>query len=243
MMKVVIPLAGPDFVGNDGRVKSSREVGGIPLLRRALESRSWWRRGDVLDADLTFVLHDDEASRRFVVEDISRWYPRARNVFISSYTHGAALSVLSGLALVGESDDVLCIDLADIIFEDKSDPLSAFSDPLVGAIGLTFRSDNPVYSYIRRDAAGRVVEAAEKRVISNEASAGVYLFRSSSIYLRSLAFLLDNRGLHLYNNNFFLCPVFNGVIALGLKVLGLGVTEVCDFKFSLNRNQLRSNGA
>ena len=54
-MKVIVPLAGPDFVKPDGSVKAEISVEGLPLLRRALESRSWWTHGLVSDADLVFV--------------------------------------------------------------------------------------------------------------------------------------------------------------------------------------------
>ncbi|BBU60333.1 hypothetical protein MSC49_02680 [Methylosinus sp. C49] len=231
-MQVIVPLAGPDFEQSDGRVKSEFEVHGTPLLRLAIESRAWWRSGQVTDSDLIFVLRDSFVSRRFASDKLAQWYPNARQVFLSDYTRGAALTVLAGVALVGHAEEILCFDLADILFEERTSALSPFTDMSVGAVGLTFPSNHPAYSYLRRDAAGNVVEAAEKRVISEEASAGVYLFRSPVIYLRALAYVLDHRAEHVHRDLFFVCPVLNGVLAQGLKVNGLTVCDITDIKLS-----------
>lgn len=229
-MKVIIPLAGPDFVGPDGVVKSEHELDGVPLLRRAIEGRSWWRNGSVTDADLVFTLHDDHASRRFVKDKLALWYPAARTVFVSDYARGAAFSALAGCSVIHDIAEPICFDLADILFECDQDPLAPFFDEEVGAVALTFLSDNPVYSYLRRDEGGKVVEAAEKRVISNEASAGVYFFRSMTIYLKALAHVAEHSAAYTHNNLFFLCPVYNGILAQGLSVEGMAVMSVYDIK-------------
>lgn len=231
-MKVIVPLAGPDFESADGRVKSEMEFEGLPLLQHALESRSWRRRGQVRNEDYTFVLRDTPASRRFAGESLSQWYPNASQVFLSAFTQGAAFSVLAGVALIGHTEEPVCFDLADIIFEDETDVLPLFAEVSVGAVGLTFPSKSPLYSYFRRDPAGHVVETAEKRVISNEASTGVYLVRSPEVYLRALAHVLQNRAQYLHRQLFFVCPVMNGVLDQGLIVRGLLVSGVRDVKMS-----------
>lgn len=234
-MKAIIPLAGPDFEREDGTVKGAWPLDGQPLLRRALEARPWWREGVLTDADLVFVLLNRPASRRFAKDCLSAWYPCAKTVWLSEVSRGAALTCLAGLALADlPLHDVLCLDLVDILFDCAlDDPAASFAaDPDLGGVALAFTSDKSCYSYLRRDKSGRIIEAAEKRVISNEASAGVYLFRSGAVYLRALAHNLDageavtHKGLH------FVCPVFNGVLAQGLKVESLAVTNLHDFKFA-----------
>ena len=93
-MKVIVPLAGPDFVKLDGSVKAEIPVEGLPLLRHALESRSWWTSGLVTDADLVFVLHDNPPSRRFAENTLSQWYPAARQVFLSTSWQARAVHLI-----------------------------------------------------------------------------------------------------------------------------------------------------
>ena len=77
---------------------------------------------------------------------------------------------------------------------------------------------------------GVVVEAAEKRVISNEASAGTYGFRSGPVFLRALAHALENAATQTYRDLFFVCPLFNGVLAQSLAVATTTVSNVRDIK-------------
>lgn len=229
-MKVIIPLAGPDFVRPDGSVKATIDLDGLPLLRRAIESRSWWLDGHVRACDLVFVLRDDEASRAFARNFLADWYGDARTVFLSSFTRGAALTVLAGCGLIENMAEPICFDLADIMFNSAIDMDEVFSDPAVGGVALSFPSQKPIYSYIRRDENGVVVETAEKRVISGEASAGVYFFRSVPVYLAALAHVLGNEAQYTYRDIFYICPVFNGVLKQGLNVLSLPVQDILDVK-------------
>ena len=230
-MKIVVPLAGPDFDRADGSTKAEHDVYGLPLLRRGVESRSWWRRGECSDGDLVFVLRDSPAGRAFVDRSLAVWYPEARIVWLQAATQGAALSALAGVAAVAHCDEPLGIDLCDILYTEDVSPQVYFdAAPGRGGLGLAFSSDNPLYSYFRRDTDGRVVETAEKRVISDLASAGTYWFRSPSVYLAALAENLAQPAEVTVRSLFFVCPVFNGVIARGLDVGVATVSDVHDIK-------------
>jgi hypothetical protein len=235
-MKVIVPLAGPDFEREDGQVKAGIQVDGAPLLRRALESRPWWMQKHINTDDIVFVLKDSAVSRAFHGEQLSVWYPAARAVFLSDYSNGAAMSALAGLALVGHARETICIDLADIIYEGVVAPDAAFSDCSVGALGLVFPSSNPLYSYFRTEQSGRVVEVAEKRVISNNASAGTYFFSGPEMYLRGLAANLRNFDRVAHQGCLFVCPVMQGLIECGVNVALSNVTAVRDIKVDFMMN-------
>ena len=229
-MKVVVPLAGPDFERPDGSVKAEQLVDGEPLLRAALEKRPWWRNGLVRDEDLVFVLLDTPRGRAFAAGSLAAWYPRARQVMISQTTGGAALSALAGVALIDDVEAPLCVDLVDILYRSRLDPPATFAACNADAIALVFPSSNPIYSYLRADESGCVVEAAEKRVISTQASAGTYIFANPSIYLDALAHNLRHRSEVTHKGLFFVCPLYNGVLATGGRVILELVNDVQDIK-------------
>jgi len=230
-VKVVVPLAGPDFEREDGSVKAELSVAGQPLLRRCIEGRLWWKRGQVRDEDLVFVLRDTPRSRRFAAEALAEWYPRARIVTLSATAGGAALSALAGVALVGPDDGPLCVDLVDIEYRSTFDPVHCFGQPSsAAAAALVFQSNNPAYSYLRTDSEGNLVEAAEKRVISGHASAGTYFFDRAATYLEALAHNLRHREHVTHRGLFFVCPLYNGLIAAGRRVVLEQVHDVRDVK-------------
>jgi hypothetical protein len=236
----VVPLAGPDFVRPDGSVKALMEVEGQPLLRRALESRSWWRSGALREAGLVFVLRDLEVSRAFARDVLASWYPAAHTVFLSTLTGGAALSALAGVALVAQHHVPVSIDLVDILYEDAARPEELFAGrSRAGALALYFSADNPAYSYLELSSENRVIRSREKQVISPHASAGTYFFRSPSVYLRAAAHSLDHRERLAHRGLIFVCPALNGVVEEGWEVHAAAVTEVRDVTIAEKTPSLR----
>lgn len=230
-INIIVPMAGPDFVSADGQVKALKDIGDAePFLRATLMRRPWARLA--APADYTFVLHDRAETRAFAEGHLQSWYPGCSLVFLSRFTAGAALSTLAGAAVqMGADNRPLLVDLADIIYTTDLDPARHFHEnPGDGGIALTFASSNPIYSYLRRNADGVVVEAAEKRVISGEASAGTYAFKSGSVLLRAVAHALENAATQTHRDLFFVCPLFNGVLAQSLHVATKDVRDVQDVK-------------
>ena len=228
-MRVVVPLAGPDFIRPDGSVKAESVVQGQPMLRAALGSRPW--AADVAPERHVFVMADRPETRAFATGSLARWYPGAAQVFLGQYTRGAALSAMAGVAMSVADDGPLIVDLADILYASDLKPASVFSrDSDCGAIALAFQSTSPSYSYLRLDRDGRVIEAAEKRVISTNASAGTYIFAATSVYLTAVAHALRDFDRQQRNGLLYVCPLFNGVLAAGYNVDLVPVTDVVDIK-------------
>jgi len=231
---IIVPLAGPDFILSDGQVKAETPYRGTTLLQACLESRPWRALGGDDGAGYVFVLYDTEATRAFTTRYLRKHYPASRQVFLSAYTNGAAFSVLAGCSLA-KSDETLVVDLADILYEsDLQSPQALLeADPSAGAIGLSFAATSPSYSYLREEG-GIVVEAREKVVISEHASAGTYIFKDVATYLVALGWY-QSHPKYLHNGLYFICPMFNGVIANGMKVLRSDVRLIDDIKVAASR--------
>jgi NDP-sugar pyrophosphorylase family protein len=81
---------------------------------------------------------------------------------------------------------------------------------------MTFDSTHPKWSYVRTDENGRAVEAAEKKVISNHATAGLYYFKHGSDFIGATEAMIykDIR----FNNQFYVCPSYNELILEDKKI-------------------------
>ncbi|EDX79123.1 hypothetical protein BBAL3_280 [Brevundimonas sp. BAL3] len=151
-------------------------------------------------------------------------------MWLSTFTGGAALSASAGLSLLANRKGPVCVDLVDILYNSDFDPVAEFAAvQRLGGACLTFKSDKAIYSYLREEN-GEFVEAAEKRVISNKASAGTYFFRDSAVYMDALARSLAVPEAVTHNGLFFVCPLMNGVRAAGRTVTCHNVTDVDDIK-------------
>jgi hypothetical protein len=225
-MKAIVPLAGPDFVISKGLTKAETLFEGQPLLLSVLNSRAW--SADV--EEYIFVLKDGVEERLFVDRALSKWFPLCRVCFVSHYTNGAAFSALAACSLVDSETAPIVVDLADIFF-DCSLNHSKISSLLLNAvaIGLTFNSNDQSYSYLAFDEDGEFIEAQEKRVISANASAGVYIFENIGCFINAFSQILQKPE-YKHNNLHYVCPVFNGVHINGGKVVSICVTDVHDIK-------------
>ena len=82
-----------------------------------------------------------------------------------------------------------------------------------------------------------MTEVAEKKVISDKATVGVYYWKKGSDYVTSAEKMIK-KNIRV-NNEFYVCPVFNEAIQNGKKILveeitkmwGLGTPE---FNYFLN---------
>lgn len=226
-MPCIIPLAGPQLTHPTIGLIARYPVDGLPLLRRTLEARPWWKAGRVAAADMIFVLREGPELTDLRAA-VTSWYPGCRIVVLSHLTQGALLSAIAGSAAVAALHDPLIIDLADIIYDSNADVGHIFAQNTdLGAIVPYFMADDPCYSYLRIGPHGDVIEAAEKRVISNYASAGTYIFRSVGEFLGAAGNCLTTAPEELtVRDALFVCPVVNGLIRQGKRVTPLPVMYV-----------------
>lgn len=226
-MRVVVPLAGPDFVRKDRSLKAEIDLNGEPLLRRVLNSRPWACHVN----EYSFILADGSETRKFARDVLADWYPNSVITFISDYTRGAALSALAGMATSKFVAEPVIVDLADILYSSTLEPITLLQKHAnCGGIALIFKSKNPAYSYLRLDSSGSFKEAVEKQVISDNASAGTYIFRDMATYLRALAYCLENQESQTFRDLFFVCPLLNGVKDQSKCVYLEPVADVVDIK-------------
>ena len=226
-MHVLVPLAGPDFIQEDGSIKALTSFKDQPLLKYVLNSRPWASKVELY----TFILYDCAQTRNFVANHLSKWYQNFSIVYITNFSRGAAISALAGISLIKNFSEHIIIDLADIIYKSSTNVDGIFqSNSEIGGIALVFDSQNPQYSYLGTDNKGMATVAVEKIVISKNASAGTYIFRDCATLMKSLAHAVENEASQTFNNLFYVCPLFNGVLAHKKQVVLEHVSSVIDIK-------------
>ena len=110
---------------------------------------------------------------------------------------------------------------------------------------LTFESTNPKWSYAKVNELNLVVEVAEKKVISNLATVGIYYWKHGSDYVKYAKQMIE-KNIRV-NNEFYVCPVYNQAIEDEKKIIifnadkmwGLGIPE--DLEFYLENNERIKN--
>jgi hypothetical protein len=219
----VVPLAGPDLIHPTLGPKPLFPVDGRPLIEVALGGRRW--AGALEPADYVFVIRET-AGAEHVIAHLAGVFRGCGIVRLPWITDGALLSALAGAAALRASTGPLIIDLADILFSGgpSIEDLGAWPHDLGGLVPW-FPSDDPGYSYLRCEG-DLVLEAAEKRRISDRASAGVYLFRDVGTFVAAAGHSLANRNALSHGGAMFVCPAINGLLDARLTVRAMRVNDV-----------------
>ncbi len=143
--------------------------------------------------------------------------PGCEIVTVREVTEGAACTVLLARHLIA-NDDALMIANSDQFVDLSIDDYLATADaPGVDGLIMTFPAQNPKWSYVRRDAAGEVCEVVEKKVVSDEATVGIYNFRRGADFVRA-ADAMITRDLRV-NGEFYVAPTYNILIGQGARIV------------------------
>lgn len=167
--------------------------------------------------------------------DLYNVFKRATNnqfevVTLTNPTQGAALTALSAIEhlnndnelLLANADQYLDISVDDFIRQARKEKVDGYI--------LTFDSTHPRWSYARTLPDGRVIEVAEKKVISNHATSGLYYYKTGSLFVQALQAMVRKNIRHM--DEFYICPAFNEII------LGGGYVRT----FPIDKDKMHSMG-
>lgn len=142
-------------------------------------------------------------------------------------TQGPACTALLAEALIDNRDELLIAYCDDYLDIDIDDTLRRFREKHSDGGLLLYRSTSRHNSYARTDGQGTVVHTAEKERVSPWATAGLYYFKEGRRFVEAAhAMIRKNRRAR---NEFFVCPVFNEMIAAGQKVSAVRFSSAANF--------------
>jgi NDP-sugar pyrophosphorylase family protein len=181
------------------------DVCGKPMIERVIESLS----SNKVDTNFIFVAQQEhlDLGLRDYLQD------KGSIITIDKMTEGAACTTLLAEELI-DNDVELVIANCDQYLQWSFYDFITYSRLYDGCL-VTFNSTNPHHSYVRVKKS-LVTEVAEKIVISDKASAGIYYFKKGSEYVKSTNQMIkkDIRT----NNEFYICPVYNELLGDSKKV-------------------------
>jgi len=141
---------------------------------------------------------------------------------VEQVTEGAACTVLLATDFINNDEPLLLVN-SDQFVDFNIDLFieNAICRDLDGSI-VTFTANENKWSFAKLDPNTMLVtEVAEKRPISNIATAGIYYWKRGADFVQ-YAHQMIEKNIKV-NNEFYVCPVFNEAILNGKKV---GVYQV-----------------
>lgn len=151
-----------------------------------------------------------------MTEVLRRAAPGCEIVAVDAVTEGAACTVLLAEEFIDSDQPLMIANTDQYIAADVDDYIAQSAKSDCDGLIMTFTASDPKWSFVRKDNVGRIVEVVEKRVVSNEATVGIYNFRRGSDFVRS-AHAMIRADLRV-NGEFYVAPTYNQLIAEGATI-------------------------
>ena len=170
---------------------------------------------------ITFVLLQEHIDKYNLDKEVLKYFPNAQIAVLPEQLNGPVLTCTHGLSQVELADDeALLINDCDHML--RCDALSYLVDHSQVRFNslVTFKSQEPCYSYVKYDD-GKFAGTVEKKVVSEDAICGAYLYKDAKTFLEAAEKLLT-RGKGEYAE-FFLSDTYNILKDAGeeVKVMSL----------------------
>lgn len=211
-MNVLIPMAGAGSrFATAGYTfpKPLIEVRGKPMIQVVVENLN-------IEANYIFIVQKDHYEKYSLQYLLNMIAPNCKIVQVDGITEGAACTTLLAKEFIDNDKPLLIANSDQFVEWNSNQCIYAFTaDGVDGGI-VTFENTHPKWSYAKLGEDGFVSEVAEKKPISNNATVGIYFWKSGSDYVKYAEQMIE-KNIRV-NNEFYVCPVFNQAIADGKKI-------------------------
>lgn len=214
MLNIVLPIAGRGsrFVTAGYTLpKPLIPVHGVPMIELVVRNVR-----PSVPHRFIFIALQEHLEHLQMRETLARVAPGSVVIPVREVTEGAACTVLLASDLVG-GDDALMIansdQWVDIAIDDY---LAAMDRASADGLIMTMWADHPKWSFVARDASGRVCRVVEKEVVSHDATVGIYNFRRGRDFVRAAQQMIA-RDLRV-NGEFYVAPTYNQLIDEGATI-------------------------
>lgn len=235
-LNVLIPMAGAGSrFAQQGYTfpKPLIDVAGKPMIEVVVNNLN-------IEAHYIFLVqkeHYEKYNLKYLLNLIA---PGCDVVQLDGITEGAAVTTLLAKDLINNNDPLVIANSDQYVEWNSNECMYAFSADDIDGGMLTFKAHHPKWSYARLGDTGFVSEVAEKQVISDNATVGIYYWKHGADYVKYAEQMIE-KNIRV-NNEFYVCPVFNEAIADGKrfrvknidKMWGIGTPEDLDY-FLKNR--------
>ena len=201
------------------------EIKGKPMIQRVVENIN-------IQGNYIFIIQKEHQKKYNIKSLLNILKPNCKIIELDHITEGAACTTLLAKDLINNNLPLILANSDQYIDWDSNKTMYNFTNKNFDGGILTFEALHPKWSYAKlSDKTNLVAEVAEKKVISNNATVGIYYWKKGSDYIKYAEDMIS-KNIRV-NNEFYVCPVFNQAIKDGKKIAiskvdtmyGLGTPE------------------
>lgn len=222
MINIIIPMSGKSLYETSTDFiypKILTEVNNRTLLEYSQEIFTTLQE----DYKTIFVVPLDKLNELALSKIIEMIMPAAKILPLKGMTKGAVCSSLMAIDELDMNAELIIASADHYINDNLQIIVNDFRQANADAGVLTFESVHPKWSFVKTNAEGFVVQAAEKSAISRNAVAGLYYFRKATDFIDAAKNLI--RKDNAIDGNFYLSSSLNELVLKGKKIVLRPLTD------------------
>lgn len=229
MLNIVIPMAGAGSRFSNAGYKDPKpfiKVHDMPMIELVIKNLS-----PTFEHRFIFICQTMHVQKYEFDKKLKSLSANCDIVMTNGLTEGAACSVLLAKNLINNNDELMIANSDQFIDIDINTYLKYQSDKCLDGLIMTMWADDPKWSFAEVDQNNLVTKVVEKEVISNEATVGIYNFRCGSDFVIAAEEMIK-KDLRV-NNEFYVAPTYNQLVAQNKKIGIYNVGEVSKGMYGL----------
>lgn len=192
------------------------DVRGKPMIEHAVKSIG------LNNCEYIYLVQDEHYYKYNLEKVLNKITPDCKIIKVNGLTDGAARTCLLAKNLINNSKPLIILNSDSKIEYDSDKFLHIINKESADSAILTFYSDHPKWSYVV-EKNGNVINVVEKEVVSNKATAGIYYFKTGSMFVNAAETMIS-KNLRV-NNEFYVAPCINQIIENNGKVISFDVNR------------------
>lgn len=206
-LNIVIPMAGRGSRFEQAGFtfpKPLIDVKGKPMIQVVKESLN-------IEANYIFIVqkeHYEKYNLKYLLNLIA---PGCQIIQIDGITEGAAETVLKAKDLINNENPLLIVNSDQFVEWDSNEIMYAFNADKIDGGVVVFHATHPKWSYVKLDDDGFVCEVAEKKVISDIATVGIYFWKFGEDFVWAAEEMMNHDEKRV-NGEWYIAPTFQELI-------------------------------
>jgi dTDP-glucose pyrophosphorylase len=185
------------------------DVNGKPMIQVVVNNLGF-------ESPHTFIVQKSHREKYNLDSMLSIISNNCNIIEVDGITEGAACTTLLAKDLINNDNPLIIANSDQYVEWNTSEFMYKMQEQDADAGILTFRSTHPKWSFVKVDENNFVTEVAEKNPISDIATVGIYFWKKGSDYVKYAEQMISKNI--RFNNEFYVCPVFNQAIEDGKKI-------------------------
>ncbi len=236
-LNILIPMAGEGSrfkLAGYEKPKPLINIGNTTMIDLVIKNINY-------NANYIFIIKKEDELQYEISNYIKSFCPKSTFIFQDKKLEGAAKSVLLAKNIINNDNPLIIANSDQYIIWNSNKTINNFINSGVDGGILTFKSNEKKWSFVKKNKNNFVSAVAEKNIISDEATCGIYYWKNGSDFVKYAEQMIQKNI--KTNGEFYVCPVYNEAIQdekiiiseMVYEMWGLGTPE--DLNFYIKENE------